>query len=156
MQSLQRMCVGTNFSPESEIAVRSAVTLARTTGAHLHLVHVVQRPHLYERVLQRHAVPSEDMLPRALEHLRQSTGGPLFAGLGIDHHVRFGAPFAELIAACRELDCGLLVVGARKRAGLTDLLVGSTAERVLRKATVPVLLAKRALPERPTCILAPT
>src|SRR5215470_1299879 len=156
MQRLQRLCVGTNFSPESELAVRSAATLARTTGAHLDLIHVVQRPHLYERVLQRHPAPSDDLLARAREHLRQSTGGPPYAGVGIDHHVRIGAPFGELIDACRELGCGLIVVGARKRAGLTDLLVGSTAERVLRKATVPVLLAKRALPEKPACIVAPT
>ena len=49
--------------------------------------------------------------------------------------MRIGTPFAELIAACRELGDELLVVGARKRASLTDLLLGSTAERVLRKAT---------------------
>ena len=34
MQNLQRLCVGTNFSPESDLAVRAATTLARATGAH--------------------------------------------------------------------------------------------------------------------------
>jgi universal stress protein E len=156
MQNLRRLCVGTNFSPESDVAVMTGSTLARSTGAHLDLVHVIQRPHLYERVLQRHATAEADLLKAATEHLRRTTTGPQFAGLSIDHHVRLGTPFAELIAACRELDAGLLVVGVRKRAALTDLLVGSTAERVLRKSTVPVLLAKRALPERPACIVAPT
>ena len=87
-----------------------------------------------------------DLSARAVEHLRQSTAGSLFAGVDLGHHVRFGAPAAELLAGCRELGGGLLVVGARKRSGLTDLLLGSTAERVLRKAEVPVLVSRRALP----------
>ena len=156
MQNLQRVCVGTNFTPEAELAVQSALTLARTTGAHVDLVHVIHRPALYERVLQRHPHSEEDLRARALEHLRQSTGGPAFAGIALAHHVRVGTPFAELIAACRELGAGLLAVGARKRSALSDLLLGSTAERVLRKASVPVLLARRALPVKPACILAPT
>ena len=156
MQRLQRLCAGTNFSPESDCAVQSAATLARETGAHLDLVHVVHRPHLYERVLQRHPTGDQELVARATEHLRQTTSGPTFAGVAISHHVRVGAPFSELIAACQELGDGLLVIGARKRSSLSELLVGSTAEKVLRKAPVPVLLARRALPEKPTCILAPT
>jgi universal stress protein E len=156
MQKLQRLCVGTNFSPEADLAVQSAATLARTTGAQLDLVHVVHRPALYERVLHRHPTSDEELVARAGEHLRQVTTGPQFAGITLGHHVRIGTPFAELIAGCRELGGGLLVVGARKRSSLTDLLLGSTAERVLRKADVPVLLARLGLPAQPSCILAPT
>jgi universal stress protein E len=156
MQNLQRLCVGTNFSPESDLAVQSAVTLARATGAQMDVVHVVHRPHLYERVLQRHTPSDDELLSRTTEHLRQSTSGPAFAGLTVHQHVRVGAPYAELLVACRELGAGLLIVGARKSSGLSDLLLGSTAERVLRKASVPVLVARRGLPEKPSCILAPT
>lgn len=156
MRNLQRLCVGTDFSPESDLAVQSAAMLARATGAHLDIVHVVHRPALYERVLHRQRATDEELRTRALEHLRQSADAPAFTGLGVSHHVRIGTPFAELIAACGELGDNLLVVGARKRSALTDLLVGSTAERVLRKASVPVLLARRALAPEPACILAPT
>jgi len=156
MQNLQRVCVGTNFSPEADLAVQSAVRLARATGARLDLLHVVHRPALYERVIHRHAADEAELVARATEHLRQSASGAPFAGLSVGHHVRVGAPHTELIAGCRELGGGLLVVGARKRTGLSDLLVGSTAERVLRNAEVPVLLARRALPEKPACILTPT
>src|SRR5262245_57037089 len=98
MQDLRRVCVGTNFSPESDLAMRSAVTLARTTGAHLDVIHIIQRPHLYERVLQRHPEPTQEVLESGAAHLRQLTSGAGFAGLEISHHVRVGAPFAELIA----------------------------------------------------------
>lgn len=156
MDNLKRIGVGTNFSTEADLAVQSAATLARQTGAHLDLVHVVHRPALYERVLYRQHLSDEELQTRAAEHLRQSAGGSSLAGIGVSHHVRIGTPDEELLAACDELGDGVLVVGARKRSGLTDLLVGSTAERVLRKAAVPVLLARRALAEKPACILAPT
>jgi nucleotide-binding universal stress UspA family protein len=156
MRNLQRVCVGTNFSPEAEVAVQSAASLARSTGAQLHLIHVVHRPALYERVLHRQSHSEEDLIGRATDHLRQSTSGSVYAGLTIEYHVRIGVPDAELIAACVEARGDLLTVGARKRGGLGDLLLGSTAERVLRKANVPVLVARRTLPEKPTCILAPT
>src|SRR4029450_4489155 len=103
------------------LAVRSACALARTTGAQIDIVHVVHRPHLYERVLQRHPARDEELVAKATEHLRQSTAGPGFTGVQIRHHVRLGAPFAELIAGCTELGDGLLVIGARKRSSLSDL-----------------------------------
>ena len=156
MQKLQRVCVGTNFSPEADLAVQSAVTLARATGAPLDLVHVVHRPALYERVLLRQSTTDDELVARAGAHLRQVASGPAFAGLTVGHHVRIGAPFAELLAGCSELGGSVLVVGARKRSSLSDLLLGSTAERVLRKADVPVLLARQALAAQPRCILAPT
>jgi nucleotide-binding universal stress UspA family protein len=156
MDNLKRIGVGTNFSPEADLAVRSASTLARATGAHLDLVHVVHRPALYERVLHRQHLTDAALQGRATEHLRQSAAGSIPAGLDASYHVRIGTPHEELLAACRELGDGLIVVGARKRSGIADLLVGRTAERILRKADVPVLLARRALAEKPACILAPT
>lgn len=156
MQNLKRLCAGTNFSPESDFAVQSAAGLARAAGAHLDLVHVVHRPHLYERVLKHANANEGELLAGARKHLEQAASGPLFAGLSVATHVRIGIPFAELLAFCREQPPELLVVGARKRNGLTDLLLGSTAERVLRKASVPVLLAKRALQPVPQVLLTPT
>lgn len=155
MRNLTRICVGTNFSPEAEAAVSSAVMLARETRAALDLVHVVHRPALYERALARHAAAA-DLVAQAEEHLRRLVEEPTFAGLEVRYHVRPGAPFASLIGLARELGAQLLVVGARRRTGLSDWLIGSTAERVLRKASVPVLLARRALPARPACVIAPT
>jgi nucleotide-binding universal stress UspA family protein len=156
MQKLQRVCVGTNFSPAADLAVQTAATMARATGAELNVLHVVHRPALYERVLHRHAEDDDALTARALEHLRQSTAGPTMAGIVVHHHVRLGTEYTELIAGCRDVGGGLLVVGARQHSTLSHLLLGSTAERVLRKATVPVLVARQALAARPTCILAPT
>src|SRR5512144_2430748 len=98
MDNLKRIGVGTNFSPEADLAVRSAATLARETGAHLDLVHVVHRPALYERVLHRQHLSDEELQAGATEHLRQLAGGTTLAGLDVSHHVRIGTPYEELLA----------------------------------------------------------
>lgn len=156
MRNLKKLCVGTNFSDEAEHGVQAAVALARATGAHIDLVHVVHRPPLYERVLLREQGLIAELERQATERLRAMTATPAFAGLSVAHHARHGAPFAELIAVAREQGSDLVVVGARKRTGITDLLLGSTAERVLRKAGSPVLIAKTGLADPPRCLLAPT
>ncbi|MFN8644147.1 MAG: universal stress protein [Candidatus Binatia bacterium] len=156
MRTLQRICVGSNFSPQADLALGTAVALARATQARIDLVHVVHRPPLYERLVQ-----SEQKLVAALEekaaaHLQQIAGSPAFAGVTIATHVRVGAPFAELLAMARAEGHDLIVVGGRKHGSLSEMLLGSTAERVLRKATTPVLLAKTPLADPPRCVVAPT
>jgi len=156
MRTLTKVCIGTNFSPESEHALTVGAALARATGAQVDLVHIVHRPPLYERVLLKEQPLNEDLVRQATEHLQRIAAAPPLAGLSVTCQARVGSPFAELIAFSREQRHDLLVIGARKRGHLADLLLGSTAERVLRKAEVPVLIAKAPLAVTPTCILAPT
>jgi nucleotide-binding universal stress UspA family protein len=130
--------------------------LARATGAHLDLLHVIHRPPLYERVLLKEQPLEAELARQAVEHLRTVVGAPAFAGLSIEPQARVGTPYATLVAFARERQCDLLVIGARQRSHLSDYLLGGTAERVLRKATVPVWLAKAPLADSPRCIVAPT
>jgi universal stress protein E len=156
MHKLTRICVGTDFSPEAEHALSAASGLARVAGARLDVVHVIHRPPLYERVLLKEQPLVADLEQQAVAHLQQLTSTPAYAGLAITCHARVGTPFDELLKFTREQSNDLLVVGARKRSHLADLLLGSTAERVLRKAAMPVLIAKTPLAATPSCILAPT
>lgn len=51
-----------------------------------------------------------------------------------------GVPFTEIIKVAADLECDLIVIGSRSPAGgIEELLFGSTAEKVLRGARVPVL-----------------
>lgn len=51
-----------------------------------------------------------------------------------------GVPFAEIIKIAGDLECDLIVIGSRSaEGGIEELLFGSTAEKVLRGARVPVL-----------------
>ena len=156
MRTLERIGVGTNFSPQSDVALGVAVALARATNARIDLLHVVHRPPLYERMVLSEQQLLSDLQRKATEHLQQIASSPAFAGVPIAVHARVGTPFAELLTLAREQRHDLVVVGARQRTHLSDLLLGSTAERVLRKAATPILLAKAPLADPPRCILAPT
>lgn len=156
MRTLERIGVGTNFSPQSDVALGVAVALARATQARIDLVHVVHRPPLYERMVLSEQQLLSDLQRKATDHLQQLASAPAFAGVPIAVHARIGTPFAELLALASEQRHDLIVVGARQRSHLSDLLLGSTAERVLRKAPTPILLAKAPLSDPPRCILAPT
>jgi nucleotide-binding universal stress UspA family protein len=77
-----------------------------------------------------------------------------FARLQVEYEVRKGKPFVELIIAGRAWMADLMVVG---RASRTEgPFLGSTSERVLRKASVPVMIAKNPLNSEAKTFLVPT
>src|SRR5262249_7953655 len=59
-----------------------------------------------------------------------------------------GDPGREILRAARETGADLIVMGTHGRTGLTRLLTGSVAEKVLRKAPCPVLTVKTAVPKK--------
>ena len=142
MRQLQKILVGHDFRPGGGAALQSAITLAERSNATIKLVHVVD-PSLFSKPLlsRAHIPPVEELLQRAQRKLTEiQEQAPLPR---VEQEGRIGKPFVELIAACREWQADLLVVGPS--AVLDDSFLGSTSERVVRKAPVPVLVAKGVL-----------
>lgn len=159
MPIFDKICVGTNFSEAAEQALESAAHLARIFGAEVLVVHVVEPPHLYERILspvqsRLHSV--DETSERAAERCRALIAAPRMEGVRIDYQIRTGTPFVDLIDAARIAHADLILLGHQPRSGAQRLLLGSTAERVLRKSPLPVLIAKKPLTRAPRTILAPT
>ncbi len=63
-------------------------------------------------------------------------------GLKIEHRVTAGVPFKEICRLADEENVQLIVIGTHGRTGLSHLLIGSTAERVVQHASCPVLSIK--------------
>jgi nucleotide-binding universal stress UspA family protein len=116
---------GTDFSPLAQHTARLAYTLARRLTAPFYLLHVADDPEAAEGRLQN-----------AAEAL----------GEGVRAEVLTGNPDEALVDRARALDAGLLMVGSLGRRSLSDWLLGSTAERVVRCSTVPSLVVRD--PER--------
>ena len=53
--------------------------------------------------------------------------------------VKQGAPYAEITELAKEIKADLIIIGAHGRSPFVRMLIGSTVERVVRKATCPVL-----------------
>jgi nucleotide-binding universal stress UspA family protein len=66
----------------------------------------------------------------------------LHPGLVLETRIATGVPFKEICRVADEECCELIVIGTHGRTGLSHLLIGSTAERVVQLASCPVLSIK--------------
>jgi nucleotide-binding universal stress UspA family protein len=156
MRELKRIIVGHDLEVGGELALRSAVVLANRYGSALRLVHVVEPLHSYQRI--SHPLAS----PYTLEEISQKTGvrlqalvaNPELARLHVEYEVRKGKPFVELVIAGRAWQADLIVVGGTSQK--EEPILGSTSERILRKALVPVMVAKKPLNAEAKIFLVPT
>jgi universal stress protein A len=143
--SLRRILAATDFSAGAGRALAYAETVARRLGAELVLVHVSEALAV---------VPGSDLAERqriaAREQLDAQVDELAGRGLAARAVLRAGLPFDEIVAAADAEGADLIVMGTHGRSGLSHLLMGSVAERVVRQASCPVLTvpyrAKRGTP----------
>ena len=145
-----RILVGTDFSDTAGATLRAAGALARRTGAALDLVHVLpERGELvtgYEpldALLLRRPDPEQVRVhaQSKLEALAKA-----LAPLEVKLHLVQGEPAAEILALRELLGVDLVALGAAGLRGLRRFVLGSVADRVLRRPGCPLLLVKAAPP----------
>ncbi|MGD2115748.1 MAG: universal stress protein [Acidobacteriota bacterium] len=152
--------VGTTLTPASDRVVRAAAAVARALGGTVHLVHAVPYPVEFfdDTILSDHVL--EDLREREREALlrdvaaqaeRNGIGGDLLHGVTVEP----GEPHRTLVDVARSLRPDLLVVGAAEDPDHITRAFGSTAGRVLRKATRPVLVVRGDLRLPPGRVLLP-
>jgi len=138
-ETRQKILVATDFSEGGDEALTQAMEMAATTRAAIELVHVI--------------VPSEefaydsvhfDLAPGALylsidRRLSERADRVKAAGLASTTKILEGSAVAEITQRARSIDADLIVVGTHGRTGLNRAMMGSVAERVVRRASCPVL-----------------
>ena len=134
--------VPVDFSATSINAVRVAVGLAAPDGD-LTLLHVIDKDFIEDAVAAGMG-STEDITARmraqAELNFSSSLEGIETGGVGVERMIVVGSPFVEILKIARDLDLPMIVMGVRGRStGAEELLFGSTAEKVLRGARVPVL-----------------
>jgi len=159
MTALARILAATDFSAPARHAVARAFRVAAETGARLELSHVVEGGPLegMRRLLGLEAARVEEhILGKARENLYalvQELGQP--HGLGAGIHLVTGNVLSTLLEQAEELDADLLVVGAKGEGYLGRLLLGTTAERLLRRTSKPVLMVRQIPHEAYRRVLVP-
>lgn len=157
IRPLRNVVVGTALDESSDAVLRAAWEVARTAEARLHVIHATEMvptgsdfhddwvsPEALESALSHH----KTLLGEQLERLHIEPGK-----LG-SWHVESNAPHQVLLRAAERVSADLVVVGA-SRTGRLGRLLGSTADRVTRRATCPVLVVRGALHVPPRSVLAP-
>lgn len=138
MLALKSILHPTDFSPQAERAFEFACSLARDHRSRLILLHV--EPGREVLLGQLGMPPGRGNGQAAREQLEQLAAAA--PALAVECVVVQGDPAEQILAAARDRGCELIVMGTHGRSGLSRLLTGSVAERVMREATCPVLTVK--------------
>ncbi|HEX4640117.1 MAG TPA: universal stress protein [Chthoniobacterales bacterium] len=130
-----------DFSERSIETLELAAGIAKQFGANLHIAHVYERDMPVTTVMAMPlALPPVEVAPGVRRHLKdvaKRTGielRPAFI------HAEEGRPFEEICHLARQRKIDLIVVATRGNTGLKHLLLGSTAERIVRYSPCPVLV----------------
>lgn len=145
MREFNTILLATDFSENSEYAFEYALSMAKKYDALLALIHVINEPvdlrgfyvpHIsfdtLEEEIEQGARKMMDRFCRT--HLRDFQKYESFIVPGV--------PYDEIIKKANELPADLIIMGTHGRTGLDHVLFGSTAEKVVRKSTVPVLTVR--------------
>jgi nucleotide-binding universal stress UspA family protein len=141
--NLKLILVPTDLSEPSAIALRAAVRLAQTFGAPIEVLHVDINPSLVlpppidlvslPLVFERVTSGTTERLERVVGEVRQ-------AGVVCTSASEFGRSYAAIVEHARRSGAGLIVIGSHGRHGLSHLLLGSVAEKVVEHAPCAVLV----------------
>jgi nucleotide-binding universal stress UspA family protein len=139
----------TDFSESSRTALPVAIDLAKKYGAVLHVLHVYQEPGEFTefempsevkiewvRVSKGLTLESEKRLNSIREEILREIGSA-------STHLAKGDPRAEISRYARDRKIDLIVLGSHGLTGWAHLMMGSTAERVVRESPCHVLVVKK-------------
>jgi universal stress protein A len=141
----QRFLVPIDFSESANQALEYAINLAGKLDAHLTLLHVIQSVPL-GGVDMGVALPYtylQDLEVEITQSMEACLARVTAASLEGDIVVVHGVPFHEVVETAKTQKVDLIVMGTHGRSGLQHVLLGSVAEKVVRLAPCPVLVARQ-------------
>ncbi|HEU4367758.1 MAG TPA: universal stress protein [Methylomirabilota bacterium] len=134
----------TDFSEAAAAAERQAGALARVLGAELLLLHVASEAPLWRETLGTPAVRAvfEAQRKWATDTLAERAVALAAQGVSSRSLLKVGVPWEEIVRVAGDEGAEMIVMGTQGRTGLDRLLLGSVAERVVRRAPCPVLTVR--------------
>jgi nucleotide-binding universal stress UspA family protein len=148
MSHFLRILVPVDFSAESLQALRYGCAFARHDGATLDLLHAVENlapltfggAEVVSTLAVQYAAEAESSARTALENLAPRTWTE---GLAVERHAIQGATAETILNHARATHADLICVGTHGRGGVTRMLLGSVAEKIVQRASCNVLVVRR-------------
>jgi nucleotide-binding universal stress UspA family protein len=141
----KRICCPIDFSDASRAALEVAADLARRNAGTLQLLHAYPIPGYTfpDGSVIASPVMMQELAEGAQRHLDEWRAEALKLGApAVEVATAIGEPAREIVAFAAQQEVDLLVLGTHGRTGLEHALMGSVAERVVRKARCPVLTVR--------------
>jgi len=145
MKPFTKILTAIDFSENSECAFDYALTLATRFDAELTIIHVINEPvdlrgfyvpHISFEQLEKEIEES------AVKMMETFCSSKLGTFSNYKTTIVTGIPYDEITGAAARIDASLIALGTHGRTGFDRILFGSTAERVVRSASCPVLTVR--------------
>jgi nucleotide-binding universal stress UspA family protein len=135
----------TDFSPWAAQAEAYALCLASTWRASLTVVTVLEFQPGMNPEYEVNRLYLDELMKSAKKELAALTERAAARGIAVQTRMATGIPSEEILGAARAEDADVIVMGTKGKTGLAHVLLGSTAERVIRSASCPVLAVRAEL-----------
>ena len=153
--AFERILCGIDFSEASVAAFRQAVELARLNDSQLYALHTIEAQPFVANLngvgeMGETAVKLEEEATAALDSFITSSVSALaLEAISLTTEVTTGRAFAEILSHARDWSADLIVLGDKDPASIEQVVVGSTAERVMKDAPCSVLIVRQYLAQEP-------
>jgi nucleotide-binding universal stress UspA family protein len=144
---MKNILVPCDFSKPATDAFRYAVDIAKKSGARIHLLNVIQLPVLHDTMLMPtlyfEAKLLEDLENHARTRFQKMAEKYETKEIKIIGDIKFGPVVREIIDYSDKKKIDLIIAGSHGASGLREAFIGSVAEKIVRHASVPVLIVKQ-------------
>ena len=152
MIDVNRILFPTDFSETASYAKTYACDLANRFDAQLHALHIIHNAALevpdfgmglaFPAYVENLPKQRKEMEQAALKSLCKEMANVAKLEQEVVYDVQFGQPFLSIIDYATEHEIDMIVLGTHGRTGVSHVLLGSVAERVIRRASCPVLTVR--------------
>jgi len=144
MKAPTRILVPIDMSVLSVTALQYAQDIAEHFGGEILVLHIAEEEDVAARISRKER---EQMSRKEIDQRLKSAVAHMLLDHNVVTHsmrieVRHGSPAEEIVASVADLHADLIVMCTHGRSGLSHILMGSVAEKVVRTATCPVLTLK--------------
>ncbi len=141
--TLKRILLPTDFSDTAQHALGYAREMAERFGAEVHVLYVVPDPTPQDWAVGAAALVVTDLLDQWRAAAEQRLGAISLDGVETLRAIRVGHAFVEIVRYATDNAIDMIVMGTHGRGPVKHLLLGSVAEKVVRKAPCPVLTVRQ-------------
>ncbi len=148
---MKKILVPTDFSKTAAMATDVAFDIAKKSGASIILLHVIEEATGGSFNVEGQVAYSNmtdqlftlKMIEKAKAQMLKVVKDPRYAAVKVDGELRLGNPFHGMRTIIAEHKVDLVVMGTSGKSGLSESLIGSNTEKVIRNSHCPVLTVQK-------------
>jgi len=135
----------TDFSDASYHALEYALRFVKQSKGTLIVPHILHDTMSPEFRPAGHTLPFEEVTKMAQAKLQEVWQEKLESYPNCKFPVEIGEPFSEILTIQKESKADLVITSTHGKGGLTHILLGSVAEKLIRHATCPVFIVRQGV-----------